>query len=341
MRSIPLLVAALALSSPALAAEPPRSLPRSLRLDVQRAAGVEACPADEVLHDVIAARMSWDPIVATADTMLTVALSRRGRAYAGRVAIVDGKGRTLWSRPTITLDDCASVIEGLGFAAAIKMDPAGPPAGQRAARVVAPVVAPVVVHDPLPVAVAPVALPVPVARPADPVVHVTHAPIEASRRWHVGAQGGVAFGVSPAPVAAIVGLDVGARWSAFSVGVEGRASLPASSVLPSGQSLTTAMYGGAAVGCAHWRILAGCGILDVAALVATSSAAHPVSGVAVTVRTGLRGGVEVPIGGTFAARLAGEALLPIQRGAAAIDKRIVWTAPIVAGDLQAGVSVSF
>ena len=349
MRRISLALAALLLSSPALAADRGGApLPRSLRLDVVRGPGVEACPADDVLRDVIAARMSWDPVDVAASSRLTVQLARHGRQYTGRVAIVDPHGVTTWGRPAIRLDDCVSVVEGLGFAVAIHLDPAGPPGGVRSIHVTstmpAPAAAPVApAAVPLPhAAAAPlVAAVAPVARPEVPPSPVIPTLIEASQRWRVGASGGIAFGSSPAPVAGLVGFDLAYRLPPFSFGVEARVSPPSSAVLATGERLTTGLYGTALTGCATWRSLTGCGVLDVAALAGTSTAAHPTTGIAATVRTGIRGAVEVPIVGAWSVRLTGDALLPIVRGAAAIDGRIVWTAPILAGVAQAGVTVNF
>jgi hypothetical protein len=340
-------LAAISMASPALAA----GLPRLLRLDVSRSAGVDACPADEVLHDVIAGRMSWDPVDAGAAAQIKVTLSKVGRLYSGWASIVDGHGVTRWTRPAITLSDCDSVVEGLGFSTAIRLDPAGPPARPRVAPAVpAPVKPSVVAPAPLPLP-APVATPaviaahapavVPVARPKVPAVAAAPVPIETWPRWRVGASGGIAIGISPAPVVGLVALDVGLRWPSLSVAIEGRAAPVGSTVLPTGETLTTGLYGAALTGCAHWRILAGCGVLDVGALRAVSTAAHPGSGVIASVRVGVRGGVEVPIGSTFAMRLTGDALLPLARGQATLDGRIVWTAPLLAGSAQAGVTASF
>lgn len=334
-------------------------LPRVMRLEVHRGPGAEACPADEVLHDVLSSRMSWDPILASAPARLVASLSKRGRLYVGRAEIRSGDARVLWSRDLDPIADCTSVVEGLGFVTALRLDPAGPlaarapvatvaavapPSPAAPARVVAPVLpAPVVAPDkqvtppsPVPIASAPASP----ALDAAPVA-VELAPVDTWPKLEVSLAGGVGFGVSPAPVAGIAAIDVGLRWPILSAALELRAFPLASGPGSTGAEITTGLYSVAAIGCAHWRALAGCGMFDVGALRASAPAAHPTTGVVASFRAGVRAAAGLPLSEVFAIRVTGDALLPIQRAALRLDGATVWTAPVLAGGVQAGIVVSF
>lgn len=312
-----------------------------MRLEVTRGPGAEACPADQVLHDVLASRMSWDPIDSSAPARLVASLTKRGRVFLGHVEIHSASGAVVWQRELDPLATCESVVEGLGFVAALKLDPAGPPAGRPAAPIPSPPIAPAASAIGTPIGSAPIAPPI--APPAPPIADPA-APIETRPKIQVGLAGGVGFGVSPSTVAGIGAINVGIRWPALSVQLEARAFPIASGAgagTASSATITTGLFGAAAVGCAHWRALAGCGVLDVGALRATAPADHPVTAVVTSVRAGLRAAAELPLGDILAIKVSGDALLGLQRPALKLDGAVAWTAPVIAGGLQAGLVVSF
>ena len=298
-----------------------------MRLEVSRGPGAETCPGDEVLHDVLASRMSWDPIDPAAPARMLASLSKRGRVFMGHVEIRSAAGATLWQRELDPLADCSSVVEGLGFVAALRLDPAGPPAGRSATSTTSPIA------SASPSASPTLASPTIVAPPA--------LPIESWPKIQIGLAGGVGFGVSPAPVAGMGALSIGARWPILSIELEARAFPISSGAGSSGASITTGLFVAAAIGCGHWKALAGCGVLDVGALRATAPADHPVTAVVASVRAGVRGGVELPLSEVLAIRVTGDALLPFQRPGLKLDGATVWTAPIVSGGVQGGIVVTF
>ena len=110
------------LSTPSWAADlPPRS---AVRLTYERGE-LKRCPEEQVFRDVLRARMSYDPFSPEAEARLVVTIVREGPAYRGRAELRDRAGAVLWPRTLGPFADCQSLVEGLGLAVSIKLDPGG------------------------------------------------------------------------------------------------------------------------------------------------------------------------------------------------------------------------
>jgi hypothetical protein len=145
--------------------------------------------------------------------------------------------------------------------------------------------------------------------------------------------------MSPAPAAVGLALDVGVRWTAFSMSAEGRAFPSATGPAQGGvDTVTTGLFTGALVPCGHWRVIAGCAIVELGGMRGVSNAAQPTSSVVFHAASGVRLGVEVRLDDHFALNFAGDVLFTLQPSTFLIDTRPAWSTPLVSGMLGAGVS---
>lgn len=291
-----------------------------VQLTYTRGAGAERCPDEPFFRDVVRAKTSFDPFQADAGAQLAITITRRGAEHAARAELRDAHGTLLWRRDFAPLADCASEVEGLGFAVALKLDPAGPPPAPPAPPPPPPPPSP----PPQPTRDAP-ATPPPSPTTSRPAVRL-------------GLSGAVGFGVSPALVAPGLSLDVGVGWTAFSLAAEGRA-FPAATgpAQGGGDTITTGLFTGALIPCGHWRVLAGCAIVELGGMRGVSDAAHPTSSVVFHAASGIRASVEIRLDARFALRFAGDVLFALQPSTFLIDDRPAWSTPLVSGTLGAGL----
>jgi hypothetical protein len=305
------------MSIPASAAEPPAELPAHTLVHLDYTTRDPACPDSQFLQDVIAARTSYAPFAPAAVTRLVVTVGREGQGYTARAVLRDKSGAVLYTRERGPLSDCQQVVEGLGFAVSVKLDPGGRPS--------APSPQPASPSAPLPVKEEPAPSP----------------PPEPRARRRVGAALAFGLGVAPRPVVGFA-LDVGLRWPAFSIALEGRvfpsAEGPADTSLV---QLRTWQITGAVVPCGHWRWIFGCGLVEMGALSATSDARSPRTGTAFHFATGLRGGVEWQGWEHLALRASGDLLVAPWRTALRVEGGAQFTTPIFSGVFGAGVVASF
>jgi hypothetical protein len=309
----------LSMSIPASAAEPPAEIPARTVVHLDYTARDPGCPREQFLQDVIRARTSYQPLVAAAPTRLVVTVKRDGRGYTARAVIRDASGAVLYARERGPRSDCQAIVEGLGFAISVALDPGGP-------------------------AVTPPPQPPPPSAPKPPMIDQP-APVlpppEASARRRVGAALAFGLGVAPRPAAGLA-IDVGLRWPSFSLAVEGRVFPSAQGAADTGAvEIRTWQITGAVVPCGHRRWLFGCGIVEMGALSATSDARSPQMGTAFHFATGLRGGVEWQGWDHLALRASGEALVAPWRAALQIEDGARFTTPVVSGAFGAGFVASF
>ena len=78
-----------------------------------------------MFRDAMRAHMSYEPFSPNAETQLVVTIARAGQAYRGHAELRDEAGALLWPRVVPPFTDCYSIIESLGFAVSVKLDPLG------------------------------------------------------------------------------------------------------------------------------------------------------------------------------------------------------------------------
>jgi hypothetical protein len=136
--------------------------------------------------------------------------------------------------------------------------------------------------------------------------------------------------------------QLGFRWKAFSVGLEGRANLPVSMrAQPVGVVRASRMMATLAP-CLHRGLLLVCGLGSIGALSGSGAdVAHPKDDVTPFAAAGLRGGVEIPITTFLSATIYGDFTATLLRTTLRLGDRDVWTTPPVATALGAGLVGSF
>ena len=211
--------------------------------------------------------------------------------------------------------DCYAMVDGLGFALSVALDPSGrsvtpsPPSAPK----------PPTIEQPAPV------LPLP----------------EAPARRRVGAALAFGIGVAPRPAFGLA-IDVGLRWRSFALAMEGRIFPSARGAADTGVvEIRTWQITGAVVPCGHWRWLFGCGIVEMGALSATSDARTPATTTLFHVAGGVRGGVEWQAWDHLAVRASGDVLVAPWRATMLVDNEPAWTTRIVSGAFGAGLVASF
>ena len=320
----PLFVALLVLlATPTLAADlPPHTV---LRLSYE-GGGIKGCPDEQMFRDVIRAHTSYDPFSPDAEMRLVVTVLRAGRRYRGRAELRDATGAVLWPRELPPFADCYTVVEGLGFAVSIKLDPVGRTEPKPAAALEEP-------------------------KPAKPRHFRTdeREPMLATqtgRPWiSTGAAMVLGLGMAPRPAAGIA-IDVGLRppnWpEALWVALEARIFPPAEGEADRGPTtVRISQVTVAAVPCGHWRFLFGCGVAEIGNLSGTSDAAHPQTAKLFHLALGMRVGAEWPAVDHLAVRVSGDAILAPIRQELRIEGYPQWVTPVFTGALQAGLVASF
>ena len=173
----------------ASAAEPLAELPAHTVVHLDYTARDPACPGEQFLEDVIRGRTSYAPFAPAADAHLVVTVDHDRRGYTARAVLRDRSGALLYTRERGPRSDCQSVVEGLGFAISIALDPGGEPAPKP--------------PHPLP--------PPPPPSPAEPP-EPAKAPLVAEERAgrRIGATLALGLGVAPRPAVGFA-IDVGLR----------------------------------------------------------------------------------------------------------------------------------
>lgn len=324
-RLLPLAILAAFVPTPARAEPPARTM---VRLEYRPAPG---CPEQKLLGYLIGSKMSFDPIDPGAKARLTVTIKHVGSMYTGVAEVREPGAAKPWVRSLRPMTSCDEMFDALAFVIAVYLDPGGPPPPAPASPAT-PTPAPLTPAPPLP----------------------EHPPLPSpelpSRSIRLGLGAALGLGVSPASAAPGVAVDVGVRslrWAPLSLALEGRAYPTATGMAESsGARVTTGLYTGALVPCAHWRVvapveLAGCALVELGALRATSDAAPSKVAVLLHAAAGLRGGVEVPLVDHLALRATGDALLSLRRSGALIDGRPAWEMPVVSAAFGLSAVASF
>lgn len=311
-------------------AEPPERM--TVRLSYR---APPACPEEKELRYLVSSKMRADPFNVDAKAQLTVTIRLAGSRYAGTAELREPAPAKPWVRAFPPVKSCDEAFSALAFAIAVHLGPGGPPPP-------APM-PPVPVPAPAAPTIEPASLPAPEhpeTPPADPP----------SRTIRVGAAITMGLGLSPAVIAPGASLDIGVRWyrwAPLSLSLEGRAYPRASARSENGGAqVTSGLYTGALIPCAHWRVIAalelsGCARVELGALRLTSDANHPSTAVLFHAAAGLRGGIEVPLIDHLALRATGDGLLALRRYRGFVDGQPAYATPLVAASFGLGAVGSF
>ncbi|WP_437586687.1 hypothetical protein [Sorangium sp. So ce1000] len=309
--------------------------PGSARLSYTRGLGAEGCPEEQALRDVVAAQLGGtDPFVDGSGRRVDVVLARKGRHFLGEIALFDSVGRRLGGQQ-LTSAACGALVEDVGTALAILLRPVrsarepapSPPAPAPAEGASAPSPPETASPGGAPAGPprAPAAAPLPPCQPAAPARSAERrGPSLAWPRLQVGAGVLISGGFAPAPAVGFSGF-VGARWQAFSLSLEGRVDLPVATKPYRGIIFGISSLGGSVVPCAHVAWFFGCGLVTAGRVRrfgmvnVVGEASRPYAGL------GLRGGVEVPLSYSLAARLTGEFVANLARPELRLPGGATWS----------------
>lgn len=327
------------LVAPAQAQQPAR-----VRLEYDRGEGATSCPDARAFADGVAGRLGYEPFDAAADGRVRVTVGRPERALEARIEMVDANGKAKAERLfTSRRSDCTELAATMELAIAIALDPFHATAPERATANDSPPTPPPPASPPTPM-VLPRSDPGPDARsvaaaalpPAAPPRPAVPTPLT----WEVVFA--VVGGIGSEPVRDLgAEVRVAARRSNLSLAIEGRADLPASVSLQVGQ-VGTSLLVASLVPCAHWRILAACGLATAGILRAAGHGLVDERQVSDPwLALGARVAVEIRVTSRLFATAHGDLSTPLVETELKVGGNDVWTPPPVAFLGGLGLAVAF
>ncbi len=284
----------------------------SVHLVYVRGPGAEGCPQEDALRAAVGTRLGYDPFFGWARETLFAEITRRGDTFSATVKLVDDKNSLEGARDlAVRGTDCTAVIDALGLTISLAIDPASVTG-----------FAPAPVPKPAPkveAAADPSLDPAPalVERPRERAA----APVASGPPLDFSAALGAVASVGDAPNVAGGGtLSAGVSGRTWSVELEARADLPTTGASDlHSQRVTSWLFAGAIVPCAHLGRIFGCAIARAGALGATSTALVHNTAYAPWWGAGVRAGAELPLGPSLSWRAYAEVLATFARSSLLID----------------------
>lgn len=330
-------------------------------LDVVRQSGAESCPDRSELESRVAGYLGYQPFVDRAALHAEVVIKRTKRGLEANVRLSQAgkaQGRRVLDSPST---DCSDLASALALAISIAIDPinarkAGAPPPVNAKRAAAPpsanakqAGAPPLVPappPPLPPPPPPSSPPAPPAAPplVDRGVQPAPAPARPSTSQPLSAQlgAGALESLGTAPAIA-TGLDVyaGAIAGPWSLGLEGRADLPASRRTADGRVQSSLLLA-TLLPCFHHAAWFGCLSGSAGALEGTGSdIAKPEKRTTFYAVAGARSGLEIALSRSLELDVFGGLGATLTRTTLTLAHRQVWTTPTLSGFLASSVIVTF
>ncbi|MBI5535794.1 MAG: hypothetical protein HY898_23955 [Deltaproteobacteria bacterium] len=320
-----------ALLGPAAAQSRPSS-----RLSYSRGSGADHCPDEDAIRNAVAGRLGYSPFASgTTGKQISATIARDGKQLRARVEVRDEAGVVTGSREIVSdKNDCEELASSVTLAISIAIDPLSLTRPAPAASSSQP--PPVTSAPPPPTAAPPVTVYV-----ERPVAAPSAAPRSEPIRLRATAGLLTSLGTAPAPAlgAAVYG---GVRWAAMSVGIEGRADLPASKEQSTGGSVKSSLLAGLLVPCLHHGAAMGCALFALGALQGTGEqVSEPRKDTTPYAALGVRVAAELPMSPALAARINADLLGTLTRTTLRIDGAEAWTTPVIAGSLGVGVAGTF
>lgn len=325
----------------------PKLVEGDVTLDYRRGPGTAACPDEAALRERAADAFDFrDPFVprgAAASGHMRIEIERAGSAYQGKVLLVDDAGDALASS-TEEHADCDALVWLLGHRVALAV------LRRPAADAPDPAISKPISDAPLAV----VRIPVPLHEPpvacdalcAEALAKGAAARAEPPREPAFSlSAGGLLTAGWTADVGPGAWIGGAARAGLFSLGLELRSTFPARTLtFDADRSASGTTLSAAAIPCAHWKVFAGCLLVEAGAfLFLVPSPRTPIVSDAL-VSLGPRLAIDLPLGAGLAVRAAAELAihpyLPIftVRATSAPDSPVKrWTTPLLSGALGLGL----
>lgn len=309
------------------------------RLVYSRTAEASSCPDEAALRRAVSARVGYDVFFPWAPRTVVVAIVRRQRAFVATVSLVDEGGIDHGAHELHSDVACVDLLDTVALAVAIAIDPQSLLAAPASSNEAPPPPPP---PDPLPLTPMPAAL-----EPGDGTGRrgdeesERKAPTSERVRLEASLGAVVSLGMAPSPAVGTT-LDVGFRWSRFSLAIEGAIDAPASEAVSAGGRASAWLAYGALVPCASLGVLFGCAVVRGGSLESsgegvldTKSASNAWWAI------GGRVGALLPVTGPLRLRLRADLVGDLQPTTLRLDGATAWPAPVVAGSLGIDAVVRF
>lgn len=306
------------------------------RLVYLRGVDTESCPGEGELRDAVAARLGYDPFTPSALDTLFTEVDKSGGGFVARVKLVSHDNTVRGARVLQTSGACADLMASLALTISIAIDPM---AGTRKGR---PEGLPPDEREVDPNAASSASSGEPIADAEPPLPAAPPPPPPAPRV--VFALGGGALGsvgYAPAPALGFAAF-VRARLGDASLGLEGRADLPASTDVSAGGRVRSSLLAVTLLPCGHVGVLFGCARGSLGSLQAEGlDVTDPGTASAIWAAAGVRAGAELPVSRIFALRLHADGDVLITRYSLRIGGSTSYRYPAVAGALGLAVVATF
>lgn len=309
--------------------------PRQVRLEYVRQEGAGTCPDLATVQAGVAARLGYEPFSDQADDLVRATVRPSGHGLEARIEMTDAKGSPKAERRLVSRQhDCAELASSVELAISIAIDPfrLGPSPTGPGAHASKPHTLMHVDREDSPNARQVAAL--------SSSELVAAAKPGRSLSTQVGAE--LVGGLGAAPSRTLgVAAGVGIRGGDLSLGLEGRADLPASTSLRVGEA-STALLVASLVPCAHVSRVATCAMVTAGAL---RAAGHGlVDSRTVTLpyaAVGARLALAIPLTARLALALHGDVTAPLTKSELEVDGTSVWTSPILSAAMGLGLAATF
>jgi hypothetical protein len=309
--------------------------PRQVRFAYELQEGASSCPDLATVQAGVAARLGYEPFNDSAEDLVRATIHPFGHGLEARIEMTNAGGSRKAERKLVSHQrDCAELASSVELAVSIAIDPlrlAPTPPGP-GSREQAPAASVAGLGEeptqPRPAAVLSAGEPGTTSTPGRPILG----------RVEAGLVGTV--GSAPSPSLGVA-AGVGIRGGDFSLGIEGRADISASTSLRVGEASTSLLVA-SLVPCLHFGKLAGCALATAGALRAAGHGLIDSRQVTVPyVALGARLAIALPITKRLSLAMHGDMTTPIGKTHLEVDDSEVWTTPPLAFVLGLGVAASF
>ena len=307
------------------------------RLVYARSPGAEGCPEQTEVRSAVATRLGYDPFFPSSDKTIVARITAQGSTLKGEVELVDEHGVEVGKRDfTGEAGKCDELVRAMALSISIAIDPksaetyAQGPTDESASPN-----EPETPASPEPEAVSPASAPTPSTAPTGPDVPVTPARAESkSVDWSIGGGGFGAGGLAPELTPGAFAFTR-ARSGAWSLGLEGRAALPAHETV-AGVPLRIETYALGLSPCVHLASVFACELTRLELLSASGAASDAPGGTSALLSLGARLGLESAVTRSFGFLASAEMSALPWRVTLRSDSRNIWQTPT----LQAGAELA-
>jgi hypothetical protein len=292
----------------------------TVRLDYQRAPGLEACPDEPELRNAVRERLGYDPFVADAEQQVVAKLTSAVGELRGEVRLLDASGQARGTRELrAPQHECAELVSRMALAISIAVDPSSldreasvPTAESDESQADEP--------QPAPEKAAAPTLRTPVQR--------RRGRFEQQPRWVLELAVGATIATGSGPRLALgPGLAVGVRRGLASLSLEARYLFMDDLVVVGGH-VVSSLAEAALLTCARPALAMICVELSLGRLsVSGEQVMNARTDTALIPRLGPRLGIDLPLMGMLMVRLQAGALFALSRSKVQLAGATVWEAP--------------